>query len=267
MRVLGILNITEDSFSDGGQFLAADRAIAQAHSLLEQGADIVDIGPASSHPDSIPVAASDQIERLRPVLISLPDRSQLSIDSSNSEVQHFALEHGVGYLNDIRGFPDPEIYPHLSGSSTKLIVMHSVSEAELAKRIHFPANAIVSKVMDFFDRRIDQLTNAGISRNQIIIDPGMGFFLGVDPETSLEILRHVHLLRERWELPLLISVSRKSFLQKLAGRSADDVRAETLAAELYCLDSGVDYVRTHEPLQLKQAMVIWQSIRGDGGKL
>lgn len=266
MRVLGILNVTEDSFSDGGQFLETDRAIAHAHSLLEQGADVVDIGLASSHPDSKPVSARAQIDRLRPLLNTSIDSAQISIDSPSSEVQRFALDHGVGYLNDIRGFSDPLMYPHLADSSAKLIVMHSVSDAELAKRVHVPANDILGRVVEFFDDRVEQLTSAGISRNRIIIDPGMGFFLGVDPEASLEILRNFHLLQERWELPILISVSRKSFLQKITGQPVNSIKAATLAAELYCVNADVDYIRSHEPLQLRHATSVWQSIKKIGEK-
>src|SRR6516164_5931375 len=127
MKILGILNITTDSFSDGGKFLSPEAALAQADHLLAEGADIIDIGAASSHPDAIPVTTDVEIARLAAVIPALHDSgASLSIDSFVPEVQAFALEQGVDYLNDIHGFAEPALYPALARSSAKLIVMHAV---------------------------------------------------------------------------------------------------------------------------------------------
>jgi dihydropteroate synthase type 2 len=263
MKILGILNITEDSFSDGGNFLAPKQALAHATRLMENGADVIDIGPASSHPNSKSVGPSSQIERLRPVLASLPNLKRVSIDSTSVEVQSFALDQGVGYLNDIRGFPEPDFYPRLAESTTRLIVMHSISQTEIAKRMHVPAHKIVDKVLDFFDRRVSQLVDSGISTERLILDPGMGFFLGTDPMTSVEILRRIHEVRARFALPVLVSVSRKSFLQTLTQQDANATQAASLVSEIYCFDAGVEYVRTHEPGQLRQGVQVWKTLRGE----
>ena len=176
-------------------------------------------------------------------------------------MQNCALDSEVGYLNDIRGFPDESQYPRLADSATKLIVMHSVSQDVLARRTKVSSDQIVGRVIDFFDQRIDRLTKAGVPKERIIIDPGMGFFLGVEPENSLTVLRHIQQLKQRWELPILVSVSRKSFLQRIAEDSVHRIQPATLAAEIHCLDIGVDYIRTHEPLPLKQAATVWEKIR------
>ena len=177
VQVLGILNITEDSFSDGGRYIETSAAIEHGRRLLEQGADLLDLGAASSHPDAVAVAPREEIERLRPVLSAFPG-ANLSVDSFRPEVQRFALEAGVRTLNDIHGFPHPELYGEFASAGVRLIVMHAVQSAGIATRVPVPATEIVARVLAFFDRRVEALLKAGIRREQIVIDPGMGFFLG-----------------------------------------------------------------------------------------
>ena len=262
MRVFGILNITEDSFSDGGLYLAPHRALDHARELIASGADVVDVGPASSHPDSTPVPPATQIDRLRPILASDLDNGALSVDCTNADVQRFAIEQGVGYLNDIRGFCEPDIYPLLADSDIQLVVMHSISESQIAARIDISPAEILERVYRFFDERIGALISAGISSRRLILDPGMGFFLGTDPKTSIEVLGHLRELKSRYSLPVLVSVSRKSFLQRLTSATAGTAGAATLAAEIFCVDEGVDFIRTHDPLQLQQAIAVWSTLKG-----
>lgn len=261
MRIFGILNITADSFSDGGRYLDPRLALEHANTLLASGADVLDIGPASSHPDSRPVAPEDQIERLRPIFAAKIDRKLLSIDCTNIDVQRFAIRHGVGYINDIRGFSDPEIYSMLADSDTSLVVMHSISTSEIAQRIDIAPDEILARVYRFFDQRLEGLLASGIARGRIILDPGMGFFLGTNPQTSVEILRRLPEIRRRYELPILVSVSRKSFLQRIAGTAANTSQAATLAAEIYCVEQGVDFLRTHDPKPLLQGVAVWRALR------
>ena len=154
---------------------------------------------------------------------------------------------GVAYLNDIHGFPDPALYPELAASPAKLIVMHSVQERGAATRVDVPPGEIMDRIARFFDTRLAALERAGIARERLILDPGMGFFLGTDPETSLTVLRRLPELKARFGLPLLVSVSRKSFLRRLAGRDASSSGAVSLAAELFAIRQGADYIRTHAP--------------------
>jgi dihydropteroate synthase type 2 len=264
MKILGILNITSDSFSDGGKYLEPEAAILHALALVQSGADIVDIGAASSNPDAQPVAPQAEIARLAAVVPELKAKGlSLSIDSFAGEVQRWALEQGVGYLNDIHGFPDAALYPQLASSGAKLVVMHMVQGAQhdVAVRTDVPASEIFDRVTSFFDTRIRVLTDAGIARDRLILDPGMGQFVGTDPENSLILLRRLPELKAHYGLPLLISVSRKGFLRRLVDRPVGEAGAASLAAELFAKVQGADYIRTHAPGALKDGLKILKSIR------
>src|SRR5574344_491282 len=189
--IFGIVNITSDSFSDGGRYLAPDAAIAQARKLMAEGADVIDLGPASSNPDAAPVSSDTEIARIAPVLDALKaDGIPVSLDSYQPATQAYALSRGVAYLNDIRGFPDAAFYPQLAKSSAKLVVMHSVQDGQ-ADRREAPAGDIMDHIVAFFDARIAALTGAGIKRNRLVLDPGLGVFLGAAPETSLSVLEQL----------------------------------------------------------------------------
>jgi len=263
MKTLAIVNITEDSFSDGGKYLSADAAIAHARALAND-ADILDLGAASSNPDAKAVAPDVEIARLVPVVAALKaDKRAISIDTFSSDVQRWAIEQGVDYLNDIQGFPDAALYPALAASEAKLIVMHSVQERGIATRLDIPPSEILERINRFFDNRIAALAKAGVARERIIVDPGMGFFLGSDPETSLTVLRAIPKLKQDFGLPVLISVSRKSFLRKLTGRAPEEAGPATLSAELFAALQGADYIRTHDPRALRDASTVWQAAAGN----
>ncbi|EON4477559.1 TPA: sulfonamide-resistant dihydropteroate synthase Sul2 [Klebsiella pneumoniae] len=259
--IFGIVNITSDSFSDGGRYLAPDAAIAQARKLMAEGADVIDLGPASSNPDAAPVSSDTEIARIAPVLDALKaDGIPVSLDSYQPATQAYALSRVVAYLNDIRGFPDAAFYPQLAKSSAKLVVMHSVQDGQ-ADRREAPAGDIMDHIAAFFDARIAALTGAGIKRNRLVLDPGMGFFLGAAPETSLSVLARFDELRLRFDLPVLLSVSRKSFLRALTGRGPGDVGAATLAAELAAAAGGADFIRTHEPRPLRDGLAVLAALK------
>ena len=261
MKIFGIVNITEDSFSDGGRYLAPEAAIAHARKLAGHGADVVDLGAASSNPDSRPVEPKVEIARLAPVIEALKrDGIALSVDTFAPEVQHWALAQGADYLNDIQGFPDAEIYPALANSPAKLIVMHSVQGRGPATRIRVPPETLMDRVLKFFDSRIAALTRAGVDRQRLILDPGMGLFLGTDNDASFTVLRGIADLKRAFGLPVFISVSRKSFLRRLTGRSPDQSGSASLAAELFAVLQGADYIRTHEAGPLKDALTIWREL-------
>jgi dihydropteroate synthase type 2 len=264
MKILGILNITEDSFSDGGKFLAAEAALAHGAALLEEGADILDIGAASSHPDAKPVAPETEIARLQSVLPALKaNGASLSIDTFSLPVQRWALEQEPDYLNDIHGFPDSSLYPELAASRAKLIVMHMVQPQGVAVRTDIPPSEIFGLVTDFFDRRLEALTRAGIARERLILDPGMGQFVGRDPENSLILLRRLPDLKARYGLKLLVSVSRKGFLRRLVNQPPDQSGPASLAAELFAEANGADYIRTHAPAPLRDGLKVLKAIGGN----
>ena len=262
MKILGILNVTEDSFSDGGKFLAPEAAIAQADKLMADGAGGIDIGAASSNPSAKAVPPEEEIARLAAVLPALQAKGiPISVDSFAPEVQRWALAQGVAYLNDIHGFPDATLYPALASSDCKLIVMHMVQAEGVAVRTEIPPTEIFDRVTAFFDARIAALTDAGIARDRIILDPGMGQFVGADPENSLILLRRLPELKARYGLPLLISVSRKGFLRKLTGQPIEKIGPATLAAEMAAAHQGADIIRTHDVAALRDGLKVLESLQ------
>jgi dihydropteroate synthase type 2 len=260
-RIVGIVNITEDSFSDGGQFLAANAAIDHAQQLAKEGADFLELGPASSNPDATHVSGKEQIARLAPVIEGLSaSRVPISIDSTDSDVLKFGLEAGVSMLNDVRGFPDPRIYPELADSEASLIVVHSLLELERAARNDATPEGVLTSIDRFFETRLTELVRSGISEDRLIIDPGMGFFLGNDPKASIAVLQRIPELRARFGRPIFISVSRKSFLRAITGRAVAQIGPATLAAELHIAREGADYVRTHDVAALRDALKVSRSL-------
>ena len=261
--IFGIVNITEDSFSDGGRYLTAEAAIAYARQLASGGASVLDLGAAASNPEAKPVAPTEEIARLAPVVTALmEDGLAVSIDSFAPEVQRWALEQRVNYLNDIHGFPDPALYPALAGSETKLIVMHSVQQRGRATRTDVAPDEVFDRILHYFEDRIAALEQAGVARTRLVLDPGMGFFLSSRPETSFEVLRRLPELKGAFGLPVLISVSRKSFLRQITGRGAAEAGPATLAAELFAVYQGADYIRTHDPAALADALAVWKAATG-----
>lgn len=254
-KIVGVVNLTEDSFSDGGRYLEPQAAIAHARSLLQDGADVIDLGPASSHPDAREVSGAEEIERLGPVLAALQqDAAVLSVDSYRSETQRFALQQGVAYLNDIQGFSDPDLYPELARARCRLIVMHSIQDQGGATRGAADPDRILERIDSFFQERIESLTAAGVARDRIVLDPGMGFFLGDGPEVSIRVLQNLQRFRERWRCPILISVSRKSFLGAITERAVADRGAGSLTAELHAARHGASYIRTHDVRALRDGL-------------
>lgn len=263
MQLFGILNITPDSFSDGGRFLDPAAALAHAHKLAADGADALDLGAAASNPNADAVPSAVEISRLAPIVAAMREEGvPVSVDTFSPEVQRWAMTEGVAYLNDIQGFPDPTLYPELAACDAKLIVMHSVQGRGKATRIDVPPTEIYERVLRFFEARLAALEKAGVARARLILDPGMGFFLGADPETSFAMLRRTRDLKAAFGLPVLISVSRKSFLRKITGRGPGEAAPATLAAELFAALQGADAIRTHDPAAIRDGWKVWQALAG-----
>jgi dihydropteroate synthase type 2 len=262
-QLLGIVNVTEDSFSDGGLYLAPAAALAQSEAVMTAGADAVDLGAAASNPSAKPIAPALEIARLSPLVDALRKAGMpVSIDSFSPETQSWALGKGVAFLNDIHGFGRPEIYPQLAASDAKLIVMHALSGDGPARREDETPPDIFARILTFFQKRIAALTQAGIMAERLILDPGMGLFLGRSRAASFEVLRRISELKATFGLPVLISVSRKSFLRP-PGRKPQEAGAATLAAELFAAAHGVDYIRTHDPGALRDALRVTRALADD----
>jgi dihydropteroate synthase type 2 len=264
-RIVGIVNMTRDSFSDGGRFLAPEAAVAHARQLVADGADVVDLGAESTHPDSEDVGPEVEIDRLTPVIRQLKgDGLPLSVDTYKPAVIRHVLELGVDDINDITALRDPESVAAVRDSQVRLILMHSQALGARAERGVADPATLVDEIVGFFEQRIAALTSMGIARARLILDPGMGMFLGSNPEASLAVLRDLERLR-RFDLPLLISTSRKSFIGAVLGdaeapRPVDRRGAGTLATELWAVTHGATYVRTHDVRALRDMLTMWAAL-------
>ena len=266
--LFGIVNITEDSFSDGGCYLDPSDAIAHARALVAAGAEVIDLGAAASNLDAQPVSAAEEIRRLDLVISALTAAgTQISVDSFLPEVQRFAIARDVAFLNDIQGFPDPSFYPELAAASCRLVVMHAVQGRGRAQRVELAADLVWDRIHNFFVERLAALEHGGVARERLILDPGMGFFLSSRPEASLRVLTGLGRLKRDFGLPVLVSVSRKSFLRAITGRAvASQTGAATLAAEIYAAKTGADYIRTHDPGALGDALKVIAALRSEAAR-
>lgn len=267
--LFGIVNITADSFSDGGRYLDPMAAIARARALAQDGADVIDLGAAASNVDAEPVPPEEEMRRLDPVIAALAqDGIPVSLDSFSLPVQRFAIERGVAYLNDIQGFPEPALYPALAAADCRLVVMHAVQGRGRARRLALSAEEVWRRIHDFFAARIAALCAAGIARERLILDPGMGFFLSSRPDASLRALAGLGALKRAFGLPVLVSLSRKSFLRALTGRdAAADAGPASLAAELFAAAAGADFIRTHDPGALTDALTVTEALNAAAAAL
>ncbi len=234
-----------------------------ARSLVASGAYAVDLGAAASNPDARPVDPTEEIRRLAPILdVLCAEGVRVSVDSWKPETQRYCLGRGVAFLNDIRGFADPALDEELAASDCSLIVMHSTSLGAIAERRELGIDEVLSSMYRFFEERIRRLTAAGVARERLILDPGMGLFLSSDASVSFAVLAQLERLKSTFELPVLVSVSRKSFLASVCGRDVGERGAATLGAEIAAALRGADYIRTHDVRALADALAVIRAVFG-----
>jgi len=267
-KIVGIVNLTEDSFSDGGRYLEFDRALEHALKLAADGADIVELGPSSSNPDAREVSPDEERRRIEPLLAELAARRvAISVDSFQPETQRYCARRGgageIAMLNDVEGFPNPAVYADLARAACKLVVMHSTQGRARPARSPADPRAVVAGIYRFFEQRLSALESAGIDRSRVILDPGMGYFLASNVEPSAMVLREIPKLKQCFNLPVMVSVSRKSFLGTITGRAVGERGAATLAAELFAARQGADYVRTHDVAALRDGLKVLAALTDD----
>ena len=265
VQILGIVNLTRDSFSDGGRFLEPGRAVAHALQLARDGADWIDLGAQSTHPEAELVSADEELARLRPVVSDLVSRGvRVSIDTYRPEVVRVLLPLGIGMVNDVTGLRDPAMLETLAACDAKVIAVHATAPGPRATPVNVSPDEIIERIEAFGSDLIVRADRAGVRRERLILDPGMGFFLSRDPRVSLCVLRDLGRLR-RLGLPLCVSTSRKSFIGAALGapgelRPPGQRAAGTLASELWTAAQGADYIRTHDVRALRDALTIWRAI-------
>ncbi len=237
--VMGILNVTPDSFSDGGKFFARDTALAQARKLAADGADILDVGAESTRPGHTPVAEGEELARLEPVLAEIMAAVDLpvSIDTTKARVARFAVGAGACVVNDVWGLQkDPAMAENVAESGAAVVVMHNRVAAD-------PDLDILADMKRFFEASLRIAETAGIPRRFMILDPGIGF--GKTRQQNLEALAGLACLKI-FDLPILVGVSRKSLLAELAGPAAEARLVGTLAANLAAAARGATIFRVHD---------------------
>lgn len=257
---MGILNVTPDSFSDGGRFGDADAALGGGLGLFEAGADLVDVGGESSRPGAAPVAADEEIRRVVPVIEALRRRGAgpLSVDTSKAAVARAALDAGADLVNDVSGFRfDPEMAPLVAARGVPAVVMHL--RGDFASMHCAPRYAdVVAEVARELAEALDRGQRAGVSREQLIVDPGIGF--SKDAGQSLELLRRLCEL-EALGRPLLVGPSRKSFLARLLGRPAAGRDFGTAAAVASAVIKGAHIVRVHDVAEMRDVVRVADALR------
>jgi dihydropteroate synthase len=256
--IMAVLNLTPDSFSDGGLWLDPQRAIAQAHELVDQGADLIDLGAESTRPGAQPVPASLEIERLAPLLQALRDVGvPLSVDTRKPEVMRAAIELGADLINDVQGFASQQAIDAVAGSCVACCVMHMQGEPNTMQTA--PAyQDVVSDVRNFLALRVAALQDAGVVAHRIMIDPGIGF--GKTLAHNLSLLAHLDALRAQ-SLPILVGVSRKSMIGALTGRDVGERLPGSLAAMLAAVARGASFVRVHDVAATRDALTVWSAIQ------
>ena len=257
--VMGIINVTPDSFSDGGDFYDAGLAIDHGLGLIEQGAEILDVGGESTRPGAEPVTPEEEVKRVLPVVEALAAAgATVSIDTRHADVMRAALAAGAAIINDVTALTDdPDSMSVVAESGAPVILMHMKGEPRSMQAAPDYADAPLD-VYDYLAGRIEACVAAGIARHQITVDPGIGFGKTVDH--NAEILRHTALFHGLG-CPILIGVSRKSFIGVLSrGEPAKDRLGGSLAAGLVALSQGAQMLRMHDIAQTHQAVKVWRAV-------
>lgn len=251
--VMGVLNVTPDSFSDGGRFIAPEQALAQAGRMIAEGADIIDVGAESTRPyGSQQITADEELRRLQPVLgdivaLGVP----VSIDSMKASVVAWALGAGAAIANDVWGLQrDPDMADVIAAHGAPVIVMHNRDGAD-------PSIDIMRDVADFFTRSLAIAAKAGIAESHIVLDPGIGF--GKTPEQSMTVLARLDELRT-FGLPILVGASRKKFISTVTPSEPGQRLGGSIAAHLLAVQRGAKIIRTHDVAETVQALRVTAAI-------
>ncbi len=256
--VMGILNVTPDSFSDGGRYFDAGRAIAQGEKLAAQGADIIDIGGESSRPGSQPVGEEEEKRRVLPVIkrLSTQLKIPLSIDSYKPGVVAAAADAGARLINDISGLRAAAMRRLAAELELPVVIMHMRGRPRTMQKNPRYAD-VLRQVIDFLRQRISAAVQAGVSRQRIIVDPGIGF--GKKLEHNLSLLRGISRLKKLGR-PLLIGASRKSMISMIAGEDAKSRLAGSVAIACLAAEQGADILRVHDVAETVAALKVWQAV-------
>jgi dihydropteroate synthase len=251
--------VTPDSFSDGGRFLSLDAAMARAHQLVEEGADVLDVGGESTRPNATVVSMDEEVRRVLPVIEGIrsawPDLP-LSIDTVKSEVAEAALTAGASIVNDVTAGADPAMFDRVRDAGAGLVLMHMQGDPRTMQEA--PSyHDVVAEVWEFLAGRVDAAVAAGIERDRLCIDPGIGF--GKDLHHNLRLLREIAGFGDL-DVPVLVGPSRKRFIGTLTDTEVDDRVEGTAGAVAWCAANGVDIVRVHDVRAMSRVVRVVDAI-------
>jgi dihydropteroate synthase len=257
---MGVVNVTPDSFSDGGQHADAAAAIAHARRLIGEGADIVDIGGESTRPGAAPVALEEERRRVMPVLEALAGSAvPVSVDTRKPALMREAIEAGAALVNDVTGASSPQALEALAGTAAGVCLMHMQGEPGTMQDKPTYAD-VVREVRDYLAARVAAAIAAGIARERIVVDPGFGF--GKTLEHNLALLRALGQFRGIG-IALLAGLSRKAMIGRVTGREPRERVHGSVAAALIAVQNGADIVRVHDVAATRDALAVWRALTGN----
>ena len=256
---MGVVNVTPDSFSDGGLFLDAKQAIPHARRLIEEGADILDIGGESTRPGAAPVTLEEERRRVLPVLEGLADCGvPVSVDTRKPQLMRDAIAAGAAMVNDVAALASPGALEAVAKAPVAVCLMHMQGEPG-TMQANPSYRDVVAEVREYLAGRVAEAESAGIVRDRIVVDPGFGF--GKTLEHNLELLRGLAQLRPPG-VALLAGLSRKAMLGKLTGREPHERVHASVAAALAAVQNGAHIVRVHDVAATRDALAVWQAVMG-----
>lgn len=259
--VMGILNVTPDSFSDGGSYQSLEFAVERAEQMVADGVDMIDVGGESTRPGSPSVPVDEELRRVMPALYALKGLEKpLSVDTCKPEVMREAIIAGADMINDINAFRAPGAIEAVADSDCGLCVMHMQGTPQHMQEKPVYTD-VVREVIDFLRERVDAMVAAGIDRERICVDPGFGF--GKTVEHNYALLRHLGRIRDEIGLPVLAGLSRKSMIGAVTGRSVEKRLAGSLCAALAAVAHGARIVRVHDVAETVDALKVWRAATAD----
>ncbi len=261
--IMGVLNVTPDSFSDGGKYFTHEKAMIKAQQMIEAGADMIDIGGESSKPGAATVSCEEELTRVIPIIKEIRKESDicLSIDTTKAQVMHEAVAAGASMINDISGFRSNESLALAVKLDVPLCIMHMQGNPETMQNKPFYSQNLIEELNQFFKQRIATLIAAGIKRQNLIIDPGFGF--GKTVEHNMELVNRIAEFK-RHDLPLMLGVSRKCSLGLILNAPVNRRLSGGLAIAVFAALQGVAIIRTHDVEETNQAFIMLQAIKEAG---
>ncbi len=262
-QIMGIVNVTPDSFYDGGSYFAFDPAFKHALQLVEEGADILDIGGDSTRPGSKATPLEEERRRVIPLIQALAKRVSvpISVDTLKVQVAKEALDVGASLINDVSGFRCPGMQALAAESQVKICVMHMLRQPETMQHNPYYEEGVLVEVMRFLEQQVAQLLHMGVKEGNIILDPGIGF--GKTVEDNLVLLHNIEEIKSLG-YKVLLGASRKSFMSKMIGKATAELLPTTLAVNTMALLSGVDIIRVHDVKEHRDILKMFQWMKDHG---